>query len=631
MGDELPSSSEVVQNARMLTVDLRAIDEVAKRRGVEAAAVVLELKGALAATAHFGPQHVFECALEDDALRVSVAIRLKAKPVAPGEVALEKALALGMEVVEDDELLFEVALGDEGLAQANDREHGALYGFKTLGSGFTAVAKQAMRKMVPLDNPMEALDDALRLALTLALLPPGARETPAAWSLYRLSAESWGRLQLRRRYELGAAGALGMTRQEAVTLLNREDLPDGAAVELFVDSVSLHELLLGLLDPGVLSRVAAQTGFSQEDLVQGLKSVGIDLQAREIERRSWVALPIDKQKGWQPLVIVEKASKDDGELSLANARLLDPAVKLGAKLEFPTISADTFPDVLKLFTGRDTCRFDHTMMAADFERQRGLALGVPVPAALAAFFSKPLMTLFPEDHGVLVAETDGKSAEALWRRLDAAASKTGYRPVILGGDERELTEARSAWQQDLPVTTPGVMGLQSGSHKMTDPASVLAEAADVDVEDLLAKNPSSSEFALSAGEWPAKAPSVRLSALQDPLTHKPMKRVWMALVPTDAAWKALAYLPLLTQAGEAVPSLAQAVAVAKKWEKRFGAKIAVVRPATLEWIVERPPEDREAALLLAQAHGNFTPEGGAEILEKRAAELMARVWYAWWD
>ncbi len=619
----------------MLTVDLRAIEEVAKRRGIEASAVVAELKAELvsAASAHFGRQYVFECHLENEVLTVSVAVRLKAQPAKPGEVAIAKALALNMDVVEDDELVFEVALDSEQTAGANDRTYGSLYGFQTSQSGFTAVAKRAMRKILPLNNPMEALNDALRLALTLAVLPPDARETPDTWNLYRLSAESWGQLQLRRRYQLGAEGPLGMTRQEAVALLHRNDLPDGASVELLADSVSLSTLLLGLVDPAaaVLGRTAAHSGISREELTDGLKSNGIDLEAREIERRPWLTLPINPQQGYMPMTVVEKITSDYGQLTIAEARLLDPAVQLGAELKFPSIAAGTFPDVLKLFTGRNTCRFDHTLMAPDFERQRKLAVGVPVPAVLAEFFSAPMAKLFPEDHGVLVAETDGKSAEALWRRLDKAASTTGYRPVILGGQERELTGARSAWQQELPVTTPEVMGLQSGSHKMTNPATVLAEAETVDVEALFARSPSYPDWAPSRGAWPAKPPVVHLSALQDPLTRKPLERVWIALVPTDQAWKALAYLPIFTQAGEAVPSLAQAVAVAKKWEKRFGAKVAVVRPATLEWIVERPPEDRESALLLAQAHGTFSPEGASEILETRAAELMTKIWFAWWD
>lgn len=139
----------------MLPVDPRAIQEVAEQRGIEPAQVVRELEASLvaAANAHFGPQHVFECSFEDDVLTVRVAIRIKARPSAPGEVELAKAQALGFEVIEDDELLFEVTINNENGAHSNDREYGSLYGFKTYKSGFSAVAKKAMQKILPLENP----------------------------------------------------------------------------------------------------------------------------------------------------------------------------------------------------------------------------------------------------------------------------------------------------------------------------------------------------------------------------------------------------------------------------------------------------------------------------------------------
>ena len=102
-------------------------------------------------------------------------------------------------------------------------------------------------------------------------------------------------------------------------------------------------------------------------------------------------------------------------------------------------------------------------------------------------------------------------------------------------------------------------------------------------------------------------------------------------MPVASAWQALAYLPQLTLGGQSTPSLAQATAVCRRWEERFGARLAVVDSCQLEWIVSRPPATRADALALAEGHFAFTVEGGSEVLEERAAELMSPVWYAYWD
>jgi hypothetical protein len=134
------------------------------------------------------------------------------------------------------------------------------------------------------------------------------------------------------------------------------------------------------------------------------------------------------------------------------------------------------------------------------------------------------------------------------------------------------------------------------------------------------------------GAWPADDPSHEsLRGPVDQRTNEPCDHVVLALVPAGTAWQALAYLPQLTLGGESTPSLAQATAVCRRWEERFGARLAVVGSATLEWIVSRPPTTHAEALVLAEEHFTFTVDGGSKVLEERAAELMGRVWYAYWD
>lgn len=175
-------------------------------------------------------------------------------------------------------------------------------------------------------------------------------------------------------------------------------------------------------------------------------------------------------------------------------------------------------------------------------------------------------------------------------------------------------------------------GLQQGAHPMTEPSIVLASSAQVDVEALLRRggNPSYPDVVPTSGEWPDPPPTTWLGAIRDPLTKEVLNEVQLALVPTDAAWKAVAFMPLLTQAGEATPSLAQAVAVSRHWETRHGAKVVAVGPAIIEWLGPTTL-NRADALTLAEEHFTFTPEGASDVLEHRAAELMSGWWFAWWD
>jgi hypothetical protein len=174
--------------------------------------------------------------------------------------------------------------------------------------------------------------------------------------------------------------------------------------------------------------------------------------------------------------------------------------------------------------------------------------------------------------------------------------------------------------------------LQAGAHPNDSPQAVLRAAESVDVAALLAPggNPSYPDLLPERGDWPDGPSGDQVSALHDALEGEPYAKVRLALVPVDAAWKTLAYLPLFLDAGEATPSMAQACAVSREWERKFGAKVISVRPATIEWWLDHPPS-RSVALELAPEHFTFTPEGGSNVLEVRANELVSPVWTAWWD
>jgi len=103
------------------------------------------------------------------------------------------------------------------------------------------------------------------------------------------------------------------------------------------------------------------------------------------------------------------------------------------------------------------------------------------------------------------------------------------------------------------------------------------------------------------------------------------------LVPVDAAWKTIAYAPGLVVAGDATPSLAQVAAVARRWEERYGARIATIGPARVEWYLARRPNRREA-LALALELLVFAPDADDGTIEDVAAALRVdRTFMARWD
>lgn len=230
--------------------------------------------------------------------------------------------------------------------------------------------------------------------------------------------------------------------------------------------------------------------------------------------------------------------------------------------------------------------------------------------------------------GVLYVDVPGKDAERLWRELRGRWDKSGYYPVILGGAGSTVSPVLK-WVEEEPAQS-----LQQGTHSVDSPGVILSEAATVDVAALLAPggNPSYQGWKLDSGAWPAQPKPSRVEAYRDPVEGTPYPQVRIALVPVDAAWKSLAYLTWFLGAGEATPSMAQAVAVCRTWEEKYWATIIAVSPASIEWSVAKPMQSHESALAFAEEHFSFTPDAGPRIKEERAAWLLgARYWYSWWD
>ncbi|MDP1826348.1 MAG: DUF4253 domain-containing protein [Archangium sp.] len=607
----------------MAEVELNA---AAERTGKSVSALRREVCDALvqAARTHFGEGHVFEAQFEDGALVLHQMVTVKAEPAEPFHRSTSSLRAAGMEVDDNDELAFEVML-DPSRAHTQDHQYGAITRIVTKRSGFAALARATVRRVVGLPPPERNLvAEAARTAVLLAALPPAERESPARWTRFRAVTGPHGGLQVKKSYVVGR----DVPREAVRVLLDREDVGDGAAFELFFDLVGVKELLVGLLDPAAaaIAVAAKHVGVPDADVRLALKACGVDLEQRHLDGRPWTSLEHAMKHSFVPLRVVAQVTQAHGEISLAEARWLEPAAQPGLELRFPSLDRESCPGLMALCADDDSVRHVDAHGVGTFEPLLPTVAPVQVPAPLVGLGLGPLRQLYPQGHGVLYVEVPGAEAQALWTRLDAAASRTGYRPVILGGDVRDLQAGMTSWEHESHE------GLQAGAHPSDSPGAVLAAAETVDLGTLLRPggNPSYPGLEPDHGEWPPGPSGDQLGALRNPLNQELWPRVRVALVPVDAAWKAVAYLPMLLQAGEATPSMAQACAVSRLWEDDWGAKVISLRPAAIEWWVERPPT-RSNAMEIACAHFTFTPEGGSNVLEERANELVSPVWSAWWD
>jgi hypothetical protein len=510
-------------------------------------------------------------------------------------------------------------------------------GLSLLLCGGAIVSTQGSKTSGSLTEQTQRMEDAVEAALILAMLGPAQGTDEDLLARHRLEAP-YGELVLLRRYTLGDEGPGGVSEEEAGRLLGLEGLEPGEPIELIVDGARLLPLLARLADPEarVLSRAAALAGVEEAELRAVLRRSGLDLEARTLNRHPWSRMPVSRQRSWTTMKVVETVTDRPLQLSVREARLLDPSLEVGARVEAPS-AGEVLTYVLDELSPRALQpRQHHPALDAEyFEAQRKLVPEVPTPASLQGLGLEPLRALYPEGYGVLYADVPGEKAERLWHTLDARASRTGYRPVLLGGDERELQVMSLAWRQyrdELPKPeslAANYIGLPMHEDPMDDPATVLAHAERLDVDALVAKARAGASDGGEEGE-PSRV-GTSLEAVLEPLSREPHERVRLALVPTDAAWKALAHLPVLMQAGESTPSLVKVTALSRRWEERYGARVASVRPGVVEWVMDSPLKDRDAALALAREQLALEPSEMGTAAQEATALMQSTTWYLWWD
>lgn len=213
---------------------------------------------------------------------------------------------------------------------------------------------------------------------------------------------------------------------------------------------------------------------------------------------------------------------------------------------------------------------------------------------------------------------DRVSGEAGPRRLFDIRASGKATPVILGGLEQFKRVAET-----FEVSSESV-------------DSLLAKALALDplkwIEDRAQSDPD--YYEIEASDWPENAsPNDALSAHIDVLSRKPLDLVYIALLPTQSAWQSACYLKI--GGWNEMPFAPEHSALWRYWEDRYGAKVACLADDVIEFTVDRPPQTREEALVLARQQfiycADIVHQGVGSVEALAATILKAPVWYFWWD
>jgi hypothetical protein len=133
------------------------------------------------------------------------------------------------------------------------------------------------------------------------------------------------------------------------------------------------------------------------------------------------------------------------------------------------------------------------------------------------------------------------------------------------------------------------------------------------------------------GQWPASpSGSPGLSVAYEILTHRPLPKVHIVLVPTDDPTTVPAHLHWGNW--NECPAPEYHVAALRHWREHYGAELVGLNMDLMNLRVARKPATREEALEAARVQYVYCNDMVDGSLSALAADLMAHNWwYFWWD
>jgi Domain of unknown function (DUF4253) len=236
-----------------------------------------------------------------------------------------------------------------------------------------------------------------------------------------------------------------------------------------------------------------------------------------------------------------------------------------------------------------------------------------------------------------IVETRGEDALATWEELKTAGRGV---PVVVGnideilgpfspGEYETLKPVRETLAAADAIRFPQDLAKMRHDQNVAACETLRKMGVSVDLED--------EEFQVREpplGEWPpSPSDSPGLSVAYGRLTHLPLPKVHIVLIPTDDPTTVPAHLHW--GGWNECPAPEYHVAALRHWREHYGAELVGLDMDVLNLRVARKPATRDEALELARvqhAYCNDIVDQGTDYLSVLAAELMAHNWwYFWWD
>jgi hypothetical protein len=236
-----------------------------------------------------------------------------------------------------------------------------------------------------------------------------------------------------------------------------------------------------------------------------------------------------------------------------------------------------------------------------------------------------------------IVETRGEDALARWEELKTTGRGV---PVVIGDLDGVLEPFSPSFHETLKsvqetLAAADAVRFPQDLAKMRHDQNVAAcetlrkmgDSIDLDDEAFQVREP-------PLGEWPpSPSGSPGLSVAYEGLTHQPLPKVHIVLVPTDDPTTVPAHLHW----GDwnECPAPEYHVAALRHWRDHFGAELVGLTVDVMNLRVARKPATRDEAIEVARvqhAYCNDIVDQGTYSLSALAIDLMAHNWwYFWWD
>lgn len=136
------------------------------------------------------------------------------------------------------------------------------------------------------------------------------------------------------------------------------------------------------------------------------------------------------------------------------------------------------------------------------------------------------------------------------------------------------------------------------------------------------------------GEWTMDAlPLSGIVANTDIMSGKPLKEVFIGLIPTGNSYEVPAYLNF--GGWNECPDAEEQVGILRYWYEKYGAEVISVTPDILECTVGNPPKTKEKSIDLAKEQYYYCCDivtQGTESISNLASSLLdSKYWLFWWD